>query len=67
MIMLSLWAKIIDDLSILQIVTMAGLLKSYNFLEHVASDVGIDQLYLTASSYPTQDQLDSISEWIEAN
>ena len=38
--------KYIDDLSILQIVSLAGLLTSYNFRSHVASDVGIDQLYL---------------------
>jgi hypothetical protein len=59
--------KYIDDLSILQIVTLAGLVKSYNFHEHVASDIGIDQLYLPASSYETQQQLDCISDWTEAN
>ena len=59
--------KYIDDLSIVQIVILAGLLKTYNFLEHVASDIGIDQLYLPASSYPTQQHLDSISSWTDAN
>ena len=59
--------KYIDDLSILQIVTLAGLVKSYNFHEHVASDIGIDQVYLPASSYETQQQLDSISEWTYSN
>ena len=59
--------KYIDDLSILQIVTLAGLLKSYNFLEHVASDIGIDQLYLPSTNYPTQQHLDSISAWTDDN
>ena len=57
--------KYIDDLSILQIVTLADLVTNYNFSEHVASDIGIDQLYLPASSYETQQQLDSISEWTD--
>ena len=59
--------KYIDDLSILQIVTLADLVTNYNFSEHVASDIGIDQLYLPASSYETQQQLDSISEWTDVN
>ena len=59
--------KYIDDLSILQLVILAGLVKTYNFHEHVASDVGIDQVYLPASSYPTQSQLNSISEWTDTN
>ena len=59
--------KFIDDLSILEIVTLAGLLKSYNFHDHVASDIGTDQLYLPATSYQTQENLDTISEWTNTN
>ena len=59
--------KYIDDLSILQIVQLAGLLKSYDFHQHVPSDIGVDQLYLPAASYQTQVHLDSISAWTEAN
>ena len=43
--------KYIDDLSILQIVFLGGLLTQYNFYEHVASDVGVDQLYLPPSRF----------------
>ena len=43
--------KYIDDLSILQIVCLAGLLASYNFHFHVASDVGVDQLFLPQCYY----------------
>ena len=47
--------------------TLADLVTNYNFSEHVASDIGIDQLFLPASSYETQQQLDSISEWTDVN
>ena len=46
---------------------LADLVTNYNFSEHVASDIGIDQLFLPASSYDTQQQLDSISEWTDVN
>ena len=53
--------KYIDDLSILQLVLMSGLLVEYNFHQHVASDIGIDMKYLPATTYNTQDQLNSIT------
>ena len=57
--------KFIDDLSILQIISLAGLLTEYDFHQHVASDVGIGQQYLPPSSYPVQDHLNSISRWTD--
>ena len=59
--------KYIDDLTILQLICLSGLLREYNFDEHVASDIGIDQLYLPASSYDTQASLDYISQWTKDN
>ena len=59
--------KYIDDLSILQLICFSGLLTDYNFYQHVASDVGIDEQYLPASSLSTQDSLNSISDWTTAN
>ena len=59
--------KFIDDLSILQIISLAGLLTEYDFHLHVASDVGIGQQYLPPSSYPVQDHLNSISRWTDEN
>ena len=59
--------KYIDDLSILQLVFLSGLVTEYNFVQHVASDVGIDDVFLPPSSYPTQDSLDWISNWTEEN
>jgi hypothetical protein len=54
--------KYIDDLSVLQLICLSGLLVEYNFFEHVASDIGIDDQYLPAASYQTQDHLNFISK-----
>ena len=35
--------KYIDDLFLLQLICLSGLLMDYNFHQHVASDVGIEQ------------------------
>ena len=59
--------KYVDDLSILEIISLAGLLEEYNFYEHVASDVGCDQLYLPPDTFSTQGNLNSISEWTDRN
>ena len=59
--------KFIDDLSILQLICFSGLLLEYDFRQHVASDIGIDQLYLPSSSYSTQTSLDYIAKWTENN
>ena len=52
--------KFIDDLSFLQLVCLSGLVTEYDFFNHVASDVGIDEVYLAAEKYPTQSVLNSM-------
>ena len=59
--------KYIDDLSVLQLICLSGLLTDYDFHQHVASDVGIDQTFLPASNYGMQDNLDYISNWTSEN
>ena len=59
--------KYIDDLTILQIISLAGLLINYDFNLHVASDVGIDQQYLPPLSYELQGKLNTISRWTDDN
>ena len=59
--------KYIDDLTVLQLVCLSGLLTEYNFTEHVASDIGVGQTYLPADSYPIQDHLNFISNWSDEN
>ena len=39
----------------------------YNFHEHVASDIGLEQKFLPPSSYATQDTLNYISNWTDTN
>ena len=59
--------KYIDDLTILQLVCLSGLLSDYNFRNHVASDIAVDQKYLPPSSYKIQNHLDSITNWSKEN
>ena len=59
--------KYIDDLSVLQLVLFCGLLVDYDFHQHVASDVGINEQFLPATSFGTQHSLDYISQWTNDN
>ena len=59
--------KYVDDLSILQLICLAGLLEDYDFSQHIASDIGIDDKYLPAQKYETQEHLNYISRWTEDN
>ena len=59
--------KYIDDLSVLTLVCLSGLVTEYNFHEHVASDVGTNQLYLSSNTYTMQDKLKYISNWTDKN
>ena len=47
--------KFVDDLSVLELVMLTSLLSEYNFRQHVASDIGIDELFVPFYStlYPT--------------
>ena len=57
--------KFCDDLSILELLMLGDILTEYNFLEQVASDVGIDQKFLPTQG--TQINLDKIAMWTEDN
>ena len=59
--------KYIDDLSVLHLIIMTGLLTSYDFRSHVASDIHIDRQYLPPDTFGTQNALDSISNWTHSN
>ena len=43
--------KYIDDLSLLQLGCLSGLLMEYDFSQHVASDIGVDDLFLPPDSF----------------
>ena len=59
--------KFVDDLSTLEIINLilAGL-STYNFKQHVASDVGIDQLFIPKEHIKSQDYMDNICEWTDS-
>jgi hypothetical protein len=58
--------KFVDDLSTLEILNliMVGL-ASNNFKEHVASDIGINQLFLPKENVKSQSNMDNICDWTE--
>ena len=53
--------KSVDDMSILEFLSLSGLLIDYDVYSHVPSDVGVDQMF------STQSYLDNISQWTTAN
>ena len=59
--------KYCDDLSILDLIMLGAILVEYNFHEHVASDIGIGQLFLPPEETKTQENIDNISSWTTNN
>ena len=60
--------KFVDDLSTLEKLNLILLgLSSYNFHNHVASDVGVEQKYLASENFSGQSDLNKIIQWTEEN
>ena len=60
--------KFVDDLSTLEKLNLILVgLSSYNFKNHVASDVGIGQKYLPNEHSQSQSYLDQIEKWTNTN
>ena len=59
--------KYVDDLTVLELVLLVGLLTEYNFRQHVASDIGIDEYYVPPTSLKTQDNVNQIADWTTEN
>ena len=55
--------KYCDDLTVLELVLLGNILTEYNFMNHVALDIGIDQRFLPAQELVTKLNLDNISVW----
>ena len=52
--------KFVDDLSVLEIINLIAVgLSSYNFKQHVASDVGIGQLFIPSENIKSQKFMDN--------
>ena len=59
--------KYVDDLTVLELVMLGSWLSEYNFKNHVASDIGIDEKFVSASNLQTQETLKTIANWTEQN
>ena len=60
--------KFVDDLSVLEKLSLILIgLSSYNFRNHVASDIGTHQKYLPNINIQSQNYLDQIQTWTETN
>ena len=59
--------KYIDDLQILELIILRGILQDYNTYLHVPSDIPLDHKYLDASSTNMQSYLDQIAFWTSQN
>ena len=59
--------KYIDDLSVLELVFLSGVLTDFDCQMSVPSDIGVDQKYLPPENYNTQGSLDQIASWTDEN
>ena len=59
--------RYIDDLSLLQLVLISGLLVEYDFHQHVASDIATDMKDLPADTYNIQSNINNIAQWTDRN
>ena len=60
--------KWVDNLSILEMINLISVgLASYNFKQHVASDIGVDQSYLNTENILSQSYMDKITKWTMEN
>ena len=53
----------VDDLEILELIMMTGILQDYNILDHIPSDIPLDHQFLPPNSYNTKSNLDQLSSW----
>ena len=59
--------KYIDDLTLLELVCLSGILTEYNHTLHVPSDIGLGHSYLPAEKFQTQENLNNVASWSEQN
>ena len=59
--------RYIDDLQILDLIMMTGILSDYDMYMHVASDVPVDYQFLDSTHTQMQSHLDQLSVWSDTN
>ena len=59
--------KYCDDLSIVELIMVGNILTDYDFKQHVASDVGVDQKYLEPKNIKMQTDFNQLADWTKNN
>ena len=59
--------KYVDDLAVTEIVETEDKLIEYNFWQHVASDIGVEQKFLPHNKIKSQSTNDQLSNWTTLN
>ena len=59
--------KYIDDLTILELLMLSGILTEFDCYKTVPSDIGTDQLYLPSENFSMQGNLNKIEDWTSNN
>ena len=59
--------KFIDDLSLLDIIRLILCVSDYNIIDHVPSDIPTEGKFIENDKINSQQILDNIAEWTEAN
>ena len=59
--------RYIDDLEILELIMLSGILQEYDGFSHVPSDLPQDYKYLAGNTTQTQANLNFISRWTDSN
>ena len=59
--------KYIDDLNLLEIVSMLDLLQEYKYIEHVPNDIGVEDRFLPPQSFHMQQELNRITSSTKDN
>ena len=59
--------KYCDDLNILELVMLGEVLVEYDFKQHVASDIGIDQQIVDPQKCKTPEYLNTVATWTKTN
>ena len=59
--------KFVDDMSLLEVINLITIgITSYNFRNHVASDISTDQKFLPPQNCSSQSYLDSVQQWTDS-
>ena len=59
--------KFVDDLTVLELLMLSGLVYEYDFKNHVANDIAIDEVFVNPDDLKSQATLNTIAKWTETN